>query len=100
MSERREETRRQKDELWDKTFADNEDLGQDGHLSRTEHRRQRSHDSAVTTILIVLIIILAAAPIIYWVNHKQSFNHPIRTEQQAASSVSSKKKSCSPIQNL
>lgn len=92
MSEHREETRRQKDELWDKTFADNEDLGADGHLSRTAHRRQRSHNSTVTTVLIVLIIALAAAPVIYWVNHKQSFNHPIRTEQRATSAVSSHKK--------
>lgn len=92
VSEHHEETRQQRDKLWDKTFADNEDLDSDGHLSRTEHRRQRSHNSMVTTVLIVLIIILAAAPVIYWVNNKQSFNHPLRTEQQASSSVSSKKK--------
>lgn len=93
MSEHREESRRERDELWDKTFDDNEDLDSEGHLSRTEHRRQRSHNSTITTVLIVLIIILAAAPVIYWVNNRQSFNHPVRTEQRAASkSVSSKKK--------
>ncbi|MGN1279989.1 MAG: LysM domain-containing protein, partial [Limosilactobacillus sp.] len=34
MSEHHEETRQQRDELWDKTFTDNEDLDSDGHLSR------------------------------------------------------------------
>ena len=58
MSERREESREANDKLWDKKFADSEDLGSDGHLSRTEHRRQREHNSTITTVLIVLIIIL------------------------------------------
>lgn len=100
MSEHREESRRQRDELWDKTFDDNEDLDSEGHLSRTEHRRQRSHNSMVTTVLIVLIIILAATPVIYWVNHRQSFNHPVRTEQRAASSTVSSKKSYPTFPNL
>ena len=92
MSERREETRKKDDALWDKTFTDNQDLGSDGHLSRTEHRRQREHNSMITTILIILIIALAAGPVIYWVNHKKSLNHPIRSEQVAQSATNSKKK--------
>lgn len=92
LSEERKESRRANDELWDKKFTDNEDLDSDGHLSRTEHRKQRSHNSMITTILIVLIIVLAATPLIYWINNKQSFNHPVRTEQVAASSKNSKKK--------
>lgn len=46
----------------------------------------------ITTILIVLIIVLAATPLIYWINNKQSFNHPVRTEQVATSSENSKKR--------
>lgn len=92
MSERREESREANDKLWDKKFADSEDLGSDGHLSRTEHRRQREHNSTITTILIVLIIILAAIPLIYWVNHKQTMNHPVRTERLAQSRSTKKKK--------
>ena len=57
MSERREESREENDRLWDKTFTDDEDRDSDGHLSRTEHRRQREHNSTVTTVLIVLIIV-------------------------------------------
>ncbi|MBB1062756.1 LysM peptidoglycan-binding domain-containing protein [Limosilactobacillus fastidiosus] len=95
MSERREESREANDRLWDKKFVDNEDLGSDGHLSRTEHRRQKEHNSTITTVLIVLIIILAAIPLIYWVNHKQTLNHPVRTER-LAESQSSKKKAQSP----
>lgn len=90
MGEKREDSRLQNDELWDKKFTDNEDLDSTGHLSRTERRKQKSHSSTVTTVLIVLIIVLAATPLIYWINNKQSFNHPVRTEQTA--SVSSKKK--------
>ena len=71
LSEERKESRRANDELWDKKFTDNEDLDSDGHLSRTEHRKQRSHNSMITTILIVLIIVLAATPLIYWINNKQ-----------------------------
>ena len=41
LSEERKESRRANDELWDKKFTDNEDLDSDGHLSRTEHRKQR-----------------------------------------------------------
>lgn len=93
MSERREETRKKDDALWNKTFSDTEDLGTDGHLSRTEHRKQREHNSMVTTILIILIIICAASPIIYWINHKQSLNHPVRTEQVAAGKQNKKKAS-------
>ena len=93
LSEERKESRRANDELWDKKFTDNEDLDSDGHLSRTEHRKQRSHNSMITTILIVLIIVLAATPLIYWINNKQSFNHPVRTEQVATSSENSKKNS-------
>lgn len=92
MSERREETRKKDDALWDKTFTDNQDLGSDGHLSRTEHRKQREHNSMITTVLIVLIIILAAAPVIYWVNHKNSLNHPVRSERMAQSATNPKKK--------
>ncbi|KRK59626.1 SAG1386/EF1546 family surface-associated protein [Limosilactobacillus antri] len=90
MSEKREESRRQNDELWDKKFTDNEDLDRTGHLSRTERRKQEAHSSTITTVLVVLIIVLAASPLIFWLNNKQSFNHPARTEQTAA--VSSKKK--------
>ncbi len=95
MSERREETRKKDDALWDKTFTDDQDLGSDGHLSRTEHRRQREHNSMITTILIILIIILAAAPVIYWVNHKNPLNHPVRSERVAQSATNSKKKAVS-----
>ncbi|MBU9696058.1 LysM peptidoglycan-binding domain-containing protein [Limosilactobacillus portuensis] len=91
MSERREESREANDRLWDKKFADSEDLGSDGHLSRTEHRRQREHNSTITTVLIVLIIILATIPLIYWVNHKQTMNHPVRTERLAQSQSNKKK---------
>ncbi|EGS38143.1 conserved domain protein [Limosilactobacillus oris F0423] len=89
MSEKREESRRQNDELWDKKFTDNEDVDSTGHLSRTERRKQEAHSSTITTVLVVLIIVLAASPLIFWLNNKQSFNHPARTEQTAA--VSSKK---------
>lgn len=99
MSERREDTRKKDDALWDKTFTDDEDLGTDGHLSRTEHRKQREHNSMITTILIILIIILAASPIIYWINHKQSLNHPVRTEQVASGTNNSKKKATSKAQS-
>lgn len=95
MSERREETRKKDDALWDKTFTDDQDMGSDGHLSRTEHRKQREHNSMITTILIVLIILLAAAPVIYWVNHKQTLNHPVRTERVAKSATPAKKKAAS-----
>lgn len=91
MSEKREETRQQNDELWDKKFTDTEDFDSTGHLSRTERRKQETHSSTITTVLIVLIIVLAATPLVYWINNKQSFNHPVRTEQTAA--VSSKKRS-------
>lgn len=91
MSERREDHRQEAGKLWDKTFEDNQDLDDSGHLSRTAHRKQSSHNSRITTILIVLIVILAATPIIYWVHHEQSFNHPQQTEK-VAQSVSSKAK--------
>ncbi len=91
MSERREESREENDRLWDKTFTDDEDRDSDGYLSRTEHRRQREHNSTVTTVLIVLIIVLAAFPLIYWVNHKQTLNHPVRTERVAQSQSTKKK---------
>ena len=84
MSERREDHRQEAGKLWDKTFEDNQDLDDSGHLSRTAHRKQSSHNSRITTILIVLIVILAAAPIIYWVHHEQSFNHPQQTEKHPA----------------
>lgn len=93
MSERREEYRQEADKLWDKTFEDNQDLDDSGHLSRTVHRKQNSHNSRITTVLIVLIIILAATPIIYWVHNEQSFNHPIQTEKVAKSSSHVKKAS-------
>lgn len=89
MSEKREDNRQQNDELWDKKFTDNENFDSTGHLSRTERRKQEAHSSTITTVLIVLIIVLAATPLIYWINNKQSFNHPVRTEQVA--SASSKK---------
>ena len=94
MSERREDHRQEAGKLWDKTFEDNQDLDDSGHLSRTAHRKQSSHNSRITTILIVLIVILAATPIIYWVHHEQSFNHPQQTEK-VAQSVSSKAKKAS-----
>ena len=94
MSERREDHRQEAGKLWDKTFEDNQDLDDSGHLSRTAHRKQSSHNSRITTILVVLIVILAATPIIYWVHHEQSFNHPQQTEK-VAQSVSSKAKKAS-----
>lgn len=94
MSERREDHRQEAGKLWDKTFEDNQDLDDSGHLSRTAHRKQSSHNSRITTILIVLIVILTATPIIYWVHHEQSFNHPQQTEK-VAQSVSSKAKKAS-----
>lgn len=89
---RREDEREKAEKLWDKTFDNNEDLDADGHLSRTEHRKQSSMRSRITTILVVLIIILAATPVVYWVNHERSFNHPAQTSTRVASSSSSKKK--------
>ena len=94
MSEKREESRRQNDELWDKKFTDNEDVDSTGHLSRTERRKQEAHSSTITTVLVVLIIVLAASPLIFWLNNKQSFNSAAReamttrqsTAGQAASS--------------
>lgn len=87
MSERREEQREQDAKLWDKTFTDNEDLDKEGHLSRTVRRRQSSHNAQITTILVVIILLLAAAPVVYWVSHQQSFNHPPRMAKVAAGSV-------------
>lgn len=95
MSERREDHRQEAGKLWDKTFEDNQDLDDSGHLSRTAHRKQSSHNSRITTILIVLIVILAATPIIYWVRHEQSFNHPQQTERVAQSTSSKAKKASS-----
>lgn len=93
MSERREDQHREDDKLWDKTFTDDPDLGSDGHLSRTEHRKRNSHNTMITTILVVVIIVLAAAPVLYWMNHQQSFNHPVRTEKTAKSTSHSASKS-------
>ncbi|MDD6864940.1 MAG: LysM domain-containing protein [Lactobacillus sp.] len=95
MSERREDHRQEAGKLWDKTFEDNQDLDDSGHLSRTAHRKQSSHNSRITTILIVLIVILAATPIIYWVHHEQSFNHPQQTEKVAQATSSKLKKASS-----
>ncbi|MFR0582875.1 LysM peptidoglycan-binding domain-containing protein [Limosilactobacillus mucosae] len=95
MSERREDHRQEAGKLWDKTFEDNQDLDDSGHLSRTVHRKQSSHNSRITTILIVLIVILAATPIIYWVHHEQSFNHPQQTEKVAQATSSKVKKASS-----
>lgn len=90
---RREDERNVDENLWDKTFEDNQDLGKDGHLSRMEHRKQSSANARFTTILVVLIIILAATPIFYWLNHEKSFNHPVQhTERVAKASSNSKKK--------
>lgn len=89
MSERREDQHHDGDKLWDKTFTDDPDMGQDGHLSRTEHRKRDSHNSMITTVLVLIIIILAAAPVIFWVHHQQSFNHPVRSERVARSKTSS-----------
>lgn len=100
MSDHRQESRQKNDELWDKKFNDNEDRDSSGHLSRMERRKQESHSSTITTVLIVLIILLAATPLIYWINNKQSFNHPVRTEQTAKSAVSSKKTNSSFFINL
>ena len=91
---RREDERNVDENLWDKTFEDNQDLGRDGHLSRLEHRKQSSAASRFTTILVVLIIILAATPVLYWINHEKSFNHPTpKLEQVAKGSTEHKKKS-------
>lgn len=95
MSERREDHRQEAGKLWDKTFEDNQDLDDSGHLSRTAHRKQSSHNSRITTILIVLIVILAATPIIYWVHHEQSFNYPQQTEKVAQATSSKVKKASS-----
>lgn len=75
------------DHLWDKTFTDNEDRNADGYLSRTQRRRQNEHNSMITTVLVVLIILLAAVPLAYWLNHRESYNHPApeRTERVASS---------------
>lgn len=89
MSERREDQHHDGDKLWDKTFTDDPDMGSDGHLSRTEHRKRDSHNSMITTVLVLIIIILAAAPIIFWVHHQQSFNHPVRSERVAKPSQKS-----------
>lgn len=90
---RREDERNVDENLWDKTFEDNQDLGRDGHLSRLEHRKQSSAASRFTTILVVLIIILAATPVLYWINHEKSFNHPApKLEQVAKGSTDHKKK--------
>ena len=90
MAQRREDQRNEK--LWDKTFTDNQDIDKEGHLSRMAHRKQSTHNAQITTILIVLIIILAATPVLYWVNHQQSFNHPQRTVKVASSSTATSKK--------
>lgn len=92
MSERREEQRDQNQKLWDKTFTDNEDVDKEGHLSRTARRKQSSHNAQITTILVVIILILAATPVIYWVNHQRSFNHPPRMAKVASGSTRSAKK--------
>ena len=89
MAQRREDQRNEK--LWDKTFTDNQDIDKEGHLSRMAHRKQSTHNAQITTILIVLIIILAATPVLYWVNHQQSFNHPQRTVKVASSSTATSK---------
>ena len=93
MAQRREDQRNEK--LWDKTFTDNQDIDKKGHLSRMAHRKQSTHNAQITTILIVLIIILAATPVLYWVNHLQSFNHPQRTVKVASSSTATSKKKAS-----
>lgn len=99
MAQRREDQRNEK--LWDKTFTDNQDIDKEGHLSRMAHRKQSTHNAQITTILIVLIIILAATPVLYWVNHQQSFNHPQRTVKVASSSTAmSKKKPAQPVHQL
>ena len=72
MSERREDHRQEAGKLWDKTFEDNQDLDDSGHLSRTAHRKQSSHNSRITTILIVLIVILAATPFIGFIMSSHS----------------------------
>lgn len=92
MSEKREDQHRAEDKLWDKTFTADPDVGSDGHLSRTEYRKRNSHNTMVTTILVIVIIVLAAAPVLYWMNHQQSFNHPVRTEKTARSSRPASKK--------
>ncbi|MCD5423224.1 SAG1386/EF1546 family surface-associated protein [Limosilactobacillus fermentum] len=93
MAQRREDQRNEK--LWDKTFTDNQDIDKEGHLSRMAHRKQSTHNAQITTILIVLIIILAATPVLYWINHQQSFNHPQRTVKVASSSTATSKKKAS-----
>lgn len=78
---------------WEKTFSDDQDLDQEGNLSRTKHRKQNSHNSMVTTILILAIIVLAATPVIYWWSHQSSFNHPQSDTERVAETSSTKKQS-------
>lgn len=92
MSEKREDQHQQDEKLWDKTFTQDPNIGIDGHLSRTEYRKRNSHNTMVTTILVIVIIVLAAAPVLYWMNHQQSFNHPVRTEKTAKSSHTASKR--------
>lgn len=76
MSERNRYDERWNDKLWDKTFTYNQDVGKDENLSRTARRKRDSHNTLITTILVIIIIVLAATPVIYWVSHQQSFDHP------------------------
>lgn len=89
----REDQEKKETKPWEKTFSDDQDKDQEGNFSRTRRRKQNSYHTMFTTILVVAIIALASAPIIYWVNHQSSFNHPTDTEQVADSSSSKKKSS-------
>lgn len=91
MSDKREDQPQKDDKPWEKTFSDNQDLDQEGNLSRTKHRKQNSHNSMITTILVLLIVLLAATPVIYWINHQSSFNHPNSDNERVAQTSSSSK---------
>ena len=96
----REDQEKKETKPWEKTFSDDQDKDQEGNFSRTRRRKQNSYHTMFTTILVVAIIALASAPIIYWVNHQSSFNHPTDTEQVADSSSSKKKSSANSAKIL
>lgn len=86
MSDKREDQPKDEKKPWEKTFSDDQDLDQEGNLSRTKHRKQTTHNSMITTILIVIIIVLAATPVIYWIDHQSSFNKPDSGSETVAQS--------------
>lgn len=92
MSDKREDQPKEEKKPWEKTFNDDQDLDQEGNLSRTKHRKQTTHNSMITTSLIVIIIVLAATPVVYWIDHQSSFNKPDSGTEAVAQSSSSHKK--------